>query len=156
MNHTMIVRIRPCLSLYKLHFGYYRSYNLLCPDTSCPFFCIGPYAAAGCPPNTFLCAARQNQYQNFFEVGVKLLSEPHLGSEVKKMIRAKLEDLTMSISVNKNKKLPTDRMTIGQKNRKKVTDIHRTRAEYDFDEETCRGCGLLTETLELDTDEFML
>ena len=96
------------------------------------------------------------QYQNFFEVGVKLLSEPHLGSEVKKMIRAKLEDLTMSISVNKNKKLPTDRMTIGQKDRKKVTDIHRTRAEYDFDEETCRGCGLLTETLELDTDEFML
>ncbi|MFR3322301.1 MAG: hypothetical protein ACLTSZ_15790 [Lachnospiraceae bacterium] len=67
------------------------------------------------------------QYQNFFEVGVKLLSEPHLGSEVKKMIRAKLEDLTMSISVNKNKKLPTDRMTIGQKDRKKVTDIHRTR-----------------------------
>ena len=89
-------------------------------------------------------------------MGVKLLSEPHLGSEVKKMIRAKLEDLTMSISVNKNKKLPTDRMTIGQKDRKKVTDIHRTRAEYDFDEETCRGCGLLTEPLELDTDEFML
>ena len=79
-----------------------------------------------------------------------------MGSEVKKMIRAKREDLTMSISVNKNKKLPTDRMTIGQKDRKKVTDIHRTRTEYDFDEETCRGCGLLTEPLELDTDEFML
>ena len=30
------------------------------------------------------------------------------------------------------------------------------RTEYDFDEETCRGCGLLTEPLELDTDEFML
>ncbi len=70
------------------------------------------------------------------------------------MIRAKLEDLTMSISVNKNEKLPTDRMTIGQKDRKKVTDIHRTRTEYDFDEETCRGCGLLTEPLELDTDHL--
>ena len=69
---------------------------------------------------------------------------------MKNVFRKKLEDLTVSVSGFKAKKIQADQMTIGQKDQKKVTNIHRATVKYEFDENTCRGCGLILNEEEID------
>ena len=90
--------------------------------------------------------------REFIDKSIELLSVAYMGQEIKTMIRKRLEDLTVSVSGFKSKKMQADQMTIGQREQKKVTNIHRANVKYEFDEEACRGRGLVLN--EEETDNF--
>ena len=57
-----------------------------------------------------------------------------MSKETKSLIRSKLEDMTLNISIYRNKYPENvDRVSVGFKDCKKVTDIHRTDFIYVFD-----------------------
>ena len=66
-----------------------------------------------------------DENQEFIEKSVEILSTAHVDQAVKTVFRKKLEDLTVSVSGFKGKKMQVDQMTIGQKDQKRVTNIHR-------------------------------
>ena len=84
-----------------------------------------------------------DENQEFIEKSVEILSTAHVDQAVKTVFRKKLEDLAVSVSGFKGKKMQVDQMTIGQKDQKRVTNIHRASVKYEFDEDTCRGRGLV-------------
>ena len=82
---------------------------------------------------------------DLFECGTDFLRKPNISKETKSLIRSKLEDMTLNLSIYNNKYPENvDKVSVGFKNCKKVTDIHRTEYKYEFDPETGRGRGLLT------------
>ena len=91
-----------------------------------------------------------DENQEFIEKSVEILSTAHVDQAVKTVFRKKLEDLTVSVSGFKGKKMQVDQMTIGQKDQKRVTNIHRASVKYEFDEDTCRGRGLVPDEEEMD------
>ena len=76
-----------------------------------------------------------DENQEFIEKSVEILSTAHVDQAVKTVFR---------------KKLQVDQMTIGQKDQKRVTNIHRASVKYEFDEDTCRGRGLVPDEEEMD------
>lgn len=77
-------------------------------------------------------------YCNLFEEIDWFLKQPHIGREARTILKAKLNSLTLSISLYPGK-FPegVDHCPI------KGTDIYRTQLKYEFDSEICRGRGLL-------------
>lgn len=82
---------------------------------------------------------------DLFENGTDFLRKSNISKETKSLIRSKLEDMTLNLSIYNNK-FPenVDRVSVGFKDCKKVTDIHRTEYKYEFDPRTGKGQGLLT------------
>lgn len=82
---------------------------------------------------------------DLFEYGTDFLRKSNISKETKSLIRSKLEDMTLNLSIYNNK-FPenVDRVSVGFKDCKKVTDIHRTEYKYEFDPRTGKGQGLLT------------
>lgn len=67
----------------------------------------------------------------------------YLGKEAKAILKAKLDDLTISVTLyNQHSWSGIDKSVIEN------TDIHRTNYVYDFDEDTGRGIGLSATELE--------
>lgn len=82
---------------------------------------------------------------DLFECGTDFLRKSNVSKETKSLIRSKLEDMTLNLSIYKNKYPENvDRVSVGFKNCKKVTDIHRIEYKYEFDPRTGKGRGLLT------------
>lgn len=82
---------------------------------------------------------------DLFECGTDFLRKSNVSKETKSLIRSKLEDMTLNLSIYRNKYPENvDRVSVGFKNCKKVTDIHRTEYKYEFDPKTGKGQGLLT------------
>lgn len=83
--------------------------------------------------------------QKLFEEGVSILRQSHTAKEVKDMIRIKFQDLTLGINLKNCFGLPDgiDRITVGEKDGRKVTDIHRTQFKYEFDLIKKTGKGLI-------------
>jgi CRISPR-associated endonuclease/helicase Cas3 len=76
--------------------------------------------------------------RNLFDSCCKFLKEPHIVSEAKAILNAKMQSMTMSINIY-NKRYPqgVEYRTIDG------TDIHYSNLEYDFDDRTCKGKGLV-------------
>lgn len=82
---------------------------------------------------------------DLFECGTDFLRKSNVSKETKSLIRSKLEDMTLNLSIYRNKYPENvDRVSVGFKDCKKVTDIHRTEYKYEFDPRTGKGQGLLT------------
>lgn len=69
----------------------------------------------------------------------EVLNTPGLHSGVRKMLKAKLESITVNVNLSNKSRYPKgiDSGTI-----ENSLDIHRAYLQYDFDEETGRGAGL--------------
>ena len=68
---------------------------------------------------------------DLFECGTDFLRKPNISKETKSLIRSKLEDMTLNLSIYNNKYPENvDKVSVGFKNCKKVTDIHRTEYKY--------------------------
>ena len=91
-----------------------------------------------------------NENQALIESIAEILNTPGIHSGVRKILKSKLESITLNLSVRNRNYYPKgiDRGTI-----KVGMDIHRANLKYDFDEETGRGMGLLLDVLE---DEFLI
>lgn len=77
-----------------------------------------------------------NENEDFIEKYQSEIYDRHLGREAKEILKTKLDELTLSITIyNKYSKKGIDGVI-------KKTDIHRTDFVYDFDEETGKGIGL--------------
>lgn len=77
-----------------------------------------------------------NENEDFIEKYQSEIYDRHLGREAKEILKTKLDELTLSITIyNKYSKEGIDGVI-------KKTDIHRTDFVYDFDEETGKGIGL--------------
>ena len=64
---------------------------------------------------------------DLFECGTDFLRKSNVSKETKSLIRSKLEDMTLNLSIYRNKYPENvDRVSVGFKDCKKVTDIHRT------------------------------
>lgn len=89
--------------------------------------------------------------QELFEYGIDFLRKPNLRKEVRSIIKNRLEDVTLSMSIYNKFPKGVDRDVIGSKNGRNIMDIHRARYKYDFDSENGKGAGLLlNEELEMD------
>lgn len=77
--------------------------------------------------------------QLFIEKMIALIKTPNLHKGVRKILRTKLESITLNVNLINGKYYPTgiDVTTI------ETLDIHRACLKYDFDEEKGRGLGLL-------------
>jgi len=103
-----------------------------------------------------------NKNQLLIEKISEILSMPRLHKGVRKMFKDKLESITININLSNKKKYPqgVDYATVKVRTDSKCSDleyndkhvvktfaydtnIHRANLEYDFDEETGRGMGLL-------------
>ena len=91
-----------------------------------------------------------NENQSLIESITEILNTPGIHSGVRKILKTKLESITLNVNVRSRNYYPKgiDRGTI-----KVGMDIHRANLQYDFDEETGRGMGLLLDVLE---DEFLI
>ncbi len=91
-----------------------------------------------------------NENQALIESIAEILNTPGIHSGVRKILKTKLESITLNVNVRNRNFYPKgiDRGTI-----KVGMDIHRANLKYDFDEETGRGMGLLLDVLE---DEFLI
>lgn len=77
-----------------------------------------------------------NENEDFIEKYQSEIYDRYLGREVKEILKTKLDELTLSITIyNKYTKEGIDGVI-------EKTDIHRTDFVYDFDEETGKGIGL--------------
>ncbi len=76
----------------------------------------------------------------------ELMEIPHVNKSVRKLLKMKIADMTLSLNINYGIPNEIDKDTIG------FFDIHRTRLSYDFDGN--RGCGLLLNKVE-DEDYFV-
>ena len=89
--------------------------------------------------------------QNLFEYGVEFLKKPNMSREARSLIKSKLENLTLSLNLYQKFPAEVDRTTIGLRENRKITDIHRAQYNYEFDIESGKGRGILfDEQLELD------
>lgn len=77
-----------------------------------------------------------NENEDFIEKYQSEIYDRHLGREAKEILKTKLDELTLSITIyNKYSKEGIEGVI-------EKTDIHRTDFVYDFDEETGKGIGL--------------
>lgn len=76
----------------------------------------------------------------------ELLERPHINKSVRKLLKSKLADMTLSLNIKYGVPEGIDRDTIG------FFDIHRTRLKYEFDGNT--GVGLSLDKVE-DEDYFI-
>lgn len=83
--------------------------------------------------------------QELFEYGMDFLRQSNIRKEVKSLIRSRLEDMTLSLSIFNDYPDGVDRSCIGSKNDRPVMDIHRVVLKYDFNPETGKGAGLLSD-----------
>ena len=88
-----------------------------------------------------------DENQIIFEKSIEVLECSHIGRNVKSVFTAKLNDLTLNLNCYGNMK-GIDVATVGEKENRKILDIHRTSLKYEFDEETSRGRGLLLKLVE--------
>lgn len=88
--------------------------------------------------------------QSLIESIAEIMNTPGIHSGVRKILKTKLESITLNVNVRNRNDYPKgiDRGTI-----KVGIDIHRANLQYDFDEKTGRGMGLLLDVLE---DEFLI
>ncbi len=87
-----------------------------------------------------------NQNYEIIQSIKELMEISHVGKSIRKLLKMKIADMTLSL--NSIYRIPDgiDKDTIG------FFDIHRTRLKYDFDGN--RGCGLLLDKVE-DEDYFV-
>lgn len=77
-----------------------------------------------------------NENEDFIERYQSEIYDRHLGREAKEILKTKLDELTLSVTIyNKYSKEGIEGVI-------EKTDIHRTDFVYDFDEETGKGIGL--------------
>lgn len=77
-----------------------------------------------------------NENEDFIEKYQSEIYDRHLGREAKEILKTKLDELTLSVTIyNKYSKEGIEGVI-------EKTDIHRTDFVYDFDEETGKGIGL--------------
>lgn len=77
-----------------------------------------------------------NENEDFIEKYQHKIFDRHLGREAKGILKTKLDELTLSVTIyNKYSKEGIEGVI-------EKTDIHRTDFVYDFDEETGKGIGL--------------
>lgn len=76
----------------------------------------------------------------------ELMKMPYVDKGIRKLLKMKIADMTLSLNITYGIPNEIDKDTIG------FFDIHRTRLLYDFDGN--RGCGLLLDKVE-DEDYFM-
>ena len=77
-----------------------------------------------------------NENEDFIEKYQSEIYDRHLGREAKEVLKTKLDELTLSVTIyNKYSKEGIEGVI-------EKTDIHRTDFVYDFDEETGKGIGL--------------
>lgn len=77
-----------------------------------------------------------NENEDFTEKYQSEIYDRHLGREAKEILKTKLDELTLSVTIyNKYSKEGIEGVI-------EKTDIHRTDFVYDFDEETGKGIGL--------------
>lgn len=77
-----------------------------------------------------------NENEDFIEKYQSEIYDRHLGREAKEILKTKLDELTLSVTIyNKYSKEGIEGFI-------EKTDIHRTDFVYDFDEETGKGIGL--------------
>ena len=89
--------------------------------------------------------------QELFEYGIDFLRKPNLRKEVRSIMKNRLEDVTLSMSIYNKFPEAVDRDVIGSKNGRNIMNIHRAGYKYDFDPENGKGAGLLlNEQLEMD------
>lgn len=88
-----------------------------------------------------------DENQIIFEKSIEVLESPYIGRNVKSVFITKLNDLTLNLNRYGNMK-GVDAATIGEKENRKILDIHRTSLKYEFDGETSRGRGLLLKQVE--------
>lgn len=97
-----------------------------------------------------------SENQNLFDAGIDFLEEPNISREVRSLIRTKLEDLTLGLSLYQRYPKAVDREIVkaeGTKDKRtrRTMNIHRANCKYDFESESGKGAGLLLDE-ELETD----
>lgn len=86
------------------------------------------------------------EHRELFEYGCDFMKKPHVGSDIKNIIRTKMESLTLSLSLYHGRYPEgVDKAVI------RDTDIHRTKLKYEF--QNGRGRGLLLD--EMEEDDWM-
>lgn len=93
--------------------------------------------------------------QGLFEYGIDFLRKPNLRKEVRSIMKNRLEDVTLSMSIYNKFPKAVDRDVIGSKNGRNIMNIHRARYKYDFNHENGKGAGLLLNE-ELETDGIFM
>lgn len=98
--------------------------------------------------------------QNLFKTGIEFLEKSNISREVRSLIRTKLEDLTLGLSLHQQYPKAVDKTIVGSKGptdrkTRKVMNIHRARYVYDFDSESGKGAGILLDE-ELETDGIFM
>lgn len=86
-----------------------------------------------------------NDNQEFIDIISETINTPGIHSGVRKILKSKLESITLNINLRNKHFYPNgvDYDTI-----KKSSDIHRANLKYDFDETTGRGAGMFLDILE--------
>lgn len=80
-----------------------------------------------------------------FECGIDFLRKHNISKETKSLIRSKLEDMTLNLSIYHDKYSKNVKKVLSEFEKcKKVTDIYCAEYKYEFDLETGKGRGLLT------------
>ena len=86
-----------------------------------------------------------NDNREFIDVIAETINTPGVHSGVRKILKSKLESITLNLNIRNKHCYPNgvDYDTI-----KKSLDIHRANLKYDFDETKGRGIGMLLDVLE--------
>lgn len=98
---------------------------------------------------TIVPDSEYQKHQELFDAGMELIKHRQIGREMKSLISTRLNASTININIYYGK-MPegVDTSTIGEKDGRKVCNIHRARLFYDFDSAVCRGKGLLLNKVE--------
>lgn len=84
-----------------------------------------------------------NANQQLFENGVEFLKKPDMSREVRNLIKSKLENFTLSLNLYQGFPKEVDKSTVGEKENRRITNIHKACYGYEFDAENGQGRGLL-------------